>query len=127
MTSPLRIIREPQLVYKKKGEDGTNTTHKIMIVSCDDGNDYTLAQLGEKIGKTMQWIGYNIKALGWDHPDVLNTLAKKVKGGRPMSDGNGLWQSLSGKPRSIKLSCLPRPGSFEQAYCSKNSTMEEAR
>lgn len=108
----LRIIREPVRVKPTPGEHGTNTTHKIMLISCDDGRDYTLQQLAEYLGVKKQKIVYQITSLGWDHPQVLDPHFGKLP--PPRKSGNALWHQLSTKSRFKMLLKIPPAGSWEE-------------
>lgn len=109
----MRIVKKPTKVLPKLGEHGTNTTHPILIISCDDGCDYTLAQLGKKIGMSSQKLVYQIRALGWKHPRVLYPKIGKLPP-PPQNRGNDQWKRLSDKSRLHRLEHIPRAGSLER-------------
>jgi hypothetical protein len=109
----MRIVKKPTRVLPKLGEHGTNTTHPILIISCDDGCDYTLAQLAKKIGMNTQKLVYQLRALGWKHPQVLDAKFGKLPP-PPQNRGNDQWKKLSDHSRHHRLAKIVRAGNLER-------------
>ena len=112
---PTKIIKEPTRVRPKLGEHGTNTTHPILLITCDDGRDYTITQLAQVLSMTRQKLSYQIMTLGWDHPRVLDWSYGKLPS-RPPLGGNDAWRRLSDEPRGHRLACIPRVGIMERGF-----------
>ena len=108
----MRIVKKPTKVLPKLGEHGTNTTHPILIITCDDGCDYTLAQLAKKVGMSSQKLVYQIRSLGWKHPQVLDPKFGKLPP-PPDRRGNDQWKRLSDKSRHDRLKSIARAGSLD--------------
>ena len=112
----MRIIKKPFLVLPKLGEHGSNTTHPILMICCDDGHTYTLQQLAGKLGMSRQKLIYQIKTLGWKHPEVLHPDFKGAASGegqRRTLHGNEAWKNLSDTSRLFKMPNVPT-GSLER-------------
>jgi len=123
----MRIIKKPFRVLPKLGEHGSNTTHQILMICCDDGNTYTLQQLADKVEMSRQKLIYQIKTMGWQHPEVLNSAYKEAstgKGQRRVLRGNASWQKLSDKPRFVKIANVPT-GSLERRGAQPSGSKHE--
>jgi len=87
-----RIIKEPT----KKAVSGQQ--NKMVLCLCDDGNEYTCAELAEIWGlETYQGAYQRLRRVGWDHPDLFTVGKIKTK---PVVDGgNAAWQTLGDNRR----------------------------
>ena len=113
---PTRIIKPP---YDKLTAGRKWAIH----VLCDNGKEYTLVELAEKIGlKTGHGLSQRISENGWDHPDILGEPkgSGRTISGRPTTHNQfqpGKWEGLSGKSRDINLIKVPDMGTWEAQQC----------
>jgi len=120
MTGPTRIVKAPERVRPDKEKHGTNTTHSILLITCDDGCEYTIDQLAKKKDMTRQKLYWRLGNFPWDHPEILNEkMSDAGKGGGVPRAGNSAWKQLSGVERKNKLAALPHAGILERRDCHR--------
>ena len=118
MTEPTRIVKKPERVRPDREKHGVNTTHKILVITCDDGCEYTIDQLAKIKGLTRQKLYWRLSHYPWSHPEILkDQMSDAKKGGGVPKAGNEAWKKLSGDDRDHKLTTLPPVGSLERRNC----------
>lgn len=125
---PIRIIKEPTKVKPIKGMHGTNTTHPILLITCNNGFSYTINELASLLGRSRQQVAWRLREVGWQDPRCLdfsedNDCRCNRRGGN--TSGNSAWAALSNRPRLLDLDRIPPAGSWESSGGrSKNINVE---
>jgi hypothetical protein len=108
MASPTKIIKAPEV--RKILSGGKKVSAKIF--TCNDGKEYTLAQLSEATAIPLQMLTYRIRRYPWQSEMILNP--ENLKTRAEMTAINE-WEGLSEKVRRKNLVKLKSPGSWERA------------
>jgi len=117
-TVPTRIVAPP-VTKKFRSSTGGN---RVKWYLCDDGVEYTLAELAAAVSISRQTIYGRITSYGWDSPYILvppTTLGFLINGDRVNASGsdcggNDEYRRLSDVPRQHNLARLPPPGLWER-------------
>lgn len=113
---PTRIIKEPG---EKIITDSAGRKARVIGLTCDDGQTYTVPELAKLIGISNHTLYRRIDLYGWKHRNVLAPPMPKgltIDGVKQNThqEGSPEWRSLSGRERRRRLASIPGPGLFEQ-------------